>query len=183
MTRRKVRLTLDAPEGPEEVFVSTASDGSGVSVVWREITSTAELARLPDGRLSVVFDDGRQICARTAIAEDAVALSTARGTFRVPIADPRRHRPGSQDERPETGREEVFALMPGRVLEVSVREGDLVESGAVLLVLEAMKMQNEIRASRVGRVSRVAVVAGQALERGAMMVVLDEPEPAATAAS
>jgi biotin carboxyl carrier protein len=46
----------------------------------------------------------------------------------------------------------------------------------VLLVLEAMKMQNEIRASRAGRVVKVAVVPKQAVDGGVLMVVLDEPE-------
>jgi biotin carboxyl carrier protein len=178
MTRRRIRLRLDAAEGPEDLLVMTASDASAgaYSVAWRGTTTMAELVALPDGRLSVLFDDGRQLCSRVAASDENVVLSTPRGTVHVPIADPRRHRPGSQDVRPETGREEVRALMPGRVLEVSVREGDLVPAGAVLLVLEAMKMQNEIRASRAGRVVQVAVTAKQAVDGGALMVILDEPE-------
>jgi len=174
LTRRKIRLALDAPGGAEELIVATASDGRTFTVEWRGSTSTAEVASLPDGRLSVVFDDGRQLCARTKPSEGAVSVSAARGSLRVPIADPRRHRAGSQDAGVETGREEVRALMPGRVLEVSVEEGDVIEAGVVLLVLEAMKMQNEIRASRAGRVARVAVAAGQSVDGGALMIVLEE---------
>jgi biotin carboxyl carrier protein len=68
--------------------------------------------------------------------------------------------------------------MPGRVVEVSVAPGDSVPPGGLLLVLEAMKMQNEIRSARGGRVARVEVVAGRPVEGGARLVVL-EPEPAA----
>jgi biotin carboxyl carrier protein len=174
--RRPIRLRLDAPDGHEDLIVSAASDGRTYSVVWRGATTKAELVPLPDGRLSVLFEDGRQLCSRVTASEGNVSLSTPRGVVHVPIADPRRHRPGSQDVRPETGREEVRALMPGRVLEILVREGDLVPEGAVLLVLEAMKMQNEIRASRAGRVVKVAVVSKQAVDGGTLMVILDDPE-------
>jgi biotin carboxyl carrier protein len=62
--------------------------------------------------------------------------------------------------------------MPGRVVEVSVAEGQTVAAGGILLVLEAMKMQNEIRASRGGVVARVAVAAGQAVDRGALLAAI-----------
>ncbi len=68
------------------------------------------------------------------------------------------------------GMEEVRALMHGRILEVRVAPGERVEAGALLLVLEAMKMQNEIRSSRAGEVERVEVAAGQTVEGGAFMM-------------
>jgi glutaconyl-CoA decarboxylase len=55
-------------------------------------------------------------------------------------------------------------------VEVRVAPADRVEAGELLLVLEAMKMQNEIRASRPGAVERVEVEAGQTVEGGAFMV-------------
>jgi biotin carboxyl carrier protein len=62
--------------------------------------------------------------------------------------------------------------MPGRVVEVRVAEGDSVAAGQVLIVLEAMKMQNEIRAEGAGIVTRCAVSAGEAVDGGALMVVI-----------
>jgi len=56
---------------------------------------------------------------------------------------------------------------------VAVAEGDAVEPGAPLVVLEAMKMQNEIQADRAGTVRRVHVVAGQAVEGGDPLVELE----------
>ena len=63
--------------------------------------------------------------------------------------------------------------MPGRVVEVRVQAGDRVEAGQPLVVLEAMKMQNEIQAERAGTVSRVFVGAGQAVEGGDPLVEVD----------
>ena len=71
---------------------------------------------------------------------------------------------------------EVRAIIPGRIVSVDVAMGDNVEIGGHLLVLEAMKMQNELRAPHAGVVVRVAVTAGLTVERGDLLLVL-EPHP------
>ena len=63
--------------------------------------------------------------------------------------------------------------MPGRVVEVRVQPGDRVEAGQPMIVLEAMKMQNEIQAERAGTVSRVFVTAGEAVEGGDPLVEVE----------
>jgi 3-methylcrotonyl-CoA carboxylase alpha subunit len=67
---------------------------------------------------------------------------------------------------------EVRAIIPGRVVAVSVAEGDAVEAGQQLLVIEAMKMQNELRSPRAGVVERIAAGVGQAVDLGAVLLVL-----------
>jgi biotin carboxyl carrier protein len=67
----------------------------------------------------------------------------------------------------------VAAPMPGRVLRVQVSPGDEVAAGQGLVVVEAMKMENELRATRAGRVLEVVVSEGQAVETGALLVVLE----------
>jgi len=71
-----------------------------------------------------------------------------------------------------TGDQVIKAPMPGLVLRLEVEEGQEVTHGMGLVVLEAMKMENEIRASVAGRVRKVHVVAGQAVEKGAVMLVI-----------
>ena len=66
----------------------------------------------------------------------------------------------------------VSAPMPGKVLEVKCKAGDAVKSGDVLLILEAMKMQNEIMAPADGTVSDVRVSAGSTVNTGDVMVVM-----------
>jgi biotin carboxyl carrier protein len=66
----------------------------------------------------------------------------------------------------------VPAAMPGRVLRVIVAPGDAVTAGQPLLVLEAMKMENEVKAPRDGTVDSVAVTAGQAVSAGDVLVKL-----------
>jgi biotin carboxyl carrier protein len=68
---------------------------------------------------------------------------------------------------------ELRAIIPGRVVSVDVAIGDSVEAGGRLLVVEAMKMQNELRSPRGGTVARVAVGPGQTVERGDVLLVLE----------
>ena len=77
-----------------------------------------------------------------------------------------------REETAHRGPTEVRAIIPGRVITVSVVPGDAVVAGQQLLMVEAMKMQNELRAPRDGEVSRVAVGTGQTIEVGDLLLVL-----------
>ena len=71
------------------------------------------------------------------------------------------------------GPEAIDSVMPGKVVRVLVAPGDEVRAGQGLVVVEAMKMENEIGAPRAGRVRSVDVSPGQTVETGARLVVLD----------
>ncbi len=71
----------------------------------------------------------------------------------------------------------VKAPMPGLVVRVEVSEGQVVEVGEGLVVVEAMKMENELRASSRGVVEHIHVSAGQRVEKGAPLVTIKVPEP------
>ena len=70
------------------------------------------------------------------------------------------------------GAQTVAAPMPGKVLSINVKAGDAVKRGDVVLILEAMKMQNEIMAPADGTVSDVRVSVGQTVSTGDAMVIL-----------
>ena len=67
---------------------------------------------------------------------------------------------------------EIRAIIPGRIVSVAVAPGDAVEAGETLLAVEAMKMQNELRAPRAGTVTRVPAGAGTTVDVGDVLVVL-----------
>lgn len=77
----------------------------------------------------------------------------------------------SEGARP-TGPAPLVAPMPGMIVRVNVHVGDSVQSGAPVVVMEAMKMENELRAQSAGTVSAVRVQAGAAVEKGAILVEL-----------
>ena len=172
MTRH--RFVYRGPAGPEDVLVER--DGGRCVVSRGGRAEAGEVTTLADGRLSLLLEDGRQLCGRVRPAGEGAVEVSSRGTrreiaFADPLHDRIAHAPnGAGDESRE---EEIRALMPGRVLEVSVAAGDAVEAGALLLVLEAMKMQNEIRAPRSGTLTRVEARAGMTVDGGALLATID----------
>lgn len=71
------------------------------------------------------------------------------------------------------GPAEIRAMMPGKIAAVKVKKGDTVTEGQGVVVLEAMKMENEMAAPKAGTVTDVRVTAGQSVESGAVMVVIE----------
>ncbi|HSH09984.1 MAG TPA: biotin/lipoyl-containing protein [Oceanipulchritudo sp.] len=67
----------------------------------------------------------------------------------------------------------VLANLPGQIVAILVREGDLVEAGAPLVILDAMKMENEIMAPKAGRINRIAVTKNQILAKGDLILEID----------
>ena len=77
--------------------------------------------------------------------------------FSVAVRDPRewqRKRGGSVASE---GRQQVLAPMPGKIVRVLVKAGDTIEAGQGILVVEAMKMQNEVRSPKAGKIERMLV--------------------------
>lgn len=72
-----------------------------------------------------------------------------------------------------TGPQHVTAPMPGKVVRLLVAPGDVVAPRQGLVVIEAMKMENELRAARAGRVRAVRVTEGQSVESGALLVLVE----------
>ena len=77
-----------------------------------------------------------------------------------------------REEAGHSGPTEVHAIIPGVVVSVSVAPGDQVVAGQQLLAVEAMKMQNELRAPRDGTIERVAVAPGRTIEVGDLLLVI-----------
>jgi len=72
-----------------------------------------------------------------------------------------------------TGPKPLVAPMPGLIVRVLVSAGDEVQAGQGLIVMEAMKMENELRSNGAGRVKRIVVTPGAAVEKGATLVELE----------
>ena len=72
-----------------------------------------------------------------------------------------------------TGPAPVRAPMPGLIVRVNVKVGDVVEAGQGVVVMEAMKMENELRAIAPGRVKSIEVGPGATVEKGSLLVALE----------
>ncbi len=92
--------------------------------------------------------------------------------FAVEVRDPRslRGRTRTGDDR---GPKKIVAPMPGKVVRLLVRDGDEVEQGAGVAVVEAMKMQNEIKSPKKGTVQKILVSEGAAVNAGDVLAIVE----------
>jgi len=146
-----------------------------VAVGDREIK--VDLAKLPDVRevepgVYSVLQDGRSLVFRVAPINGAVLVDVEGREYKIEARDPRaggRHGRHTIGE----GRQNICAAMPGKVVRVLVAEGDAVTPGHGLAVVEAMKMQNEVKAPREGKVVAVRVKPGETVTAGAVLVTIE----------
>jgi len=128
----------------------------------------ADVTLLANEALSLIVE-GRQY--RCVLDGDAIVIAGRRYEFAV--EDPRALAGRAGAGEGGSGPRAVKAPMPGRVVRVLVAEGDQVEAMQGVVVIEAMKMQNELKVPRAGRVSKVAVLADTTVEAGQILVVIE----------
>jgi biotin carboxyl carrier protein len=119
-----------------------------------------------------VLLDGASYEIRLVETLQGLSAEVGRRRFAVEVRDPRDTGRGARASI-GSGRQKIAAPMPGKVVRVLVKVGDLVDAGQGLVVVEAMKMQNEMKASRPGRVIEVRAGAGETVGAGDTLVVLE----------
>ena len=166
-------MELIVRRGEREEKVRVRRDGDHYEVTVGERTWTVDAKTARGGLRSLRIDGAHHEVAVSTRGED-YWISTRDGGGPVSVTDPLTHlasqtRAGSGAKR----RQKVTAYMPGRVVEILVEEGQEVTAGQGVVVLEAMKMQNEIRAEHDGKVTRIHVQPGQAVEGGDPLFEMD----------
>ena len=95
-------------------------------------------------------------------------------SYHINLVDERRVRVGgNQGGTQLQGRQHVSVPMPGKVIAVLVTEGDQVEKGQGLIIVEAMKMENEVHCPIAGEIKEIKVKAGDTVEGGAVLVIVE----------
>jgi biotin carboxyl carrier protein len=143
-------------------------DGRPVEIDPQNLESVKEVE---PGVYSVLVE-GRSFEVRAVSMPDGLHVHVGGRQFSVEVRDPR---DASRLSRAATGsgRQNISTPMPGKVVRMLVNEGDAVDAGQGLVVVEAMKMQNEIRASRAGHVVEARVHDGETVGAGDTLVVLE----------
>jgi len=90
--------------------------------------------------------------------------------YHAEVIDPRSWRGRRHGALEAEGRQQIAAPMPGKVVRLLVKAGDAVEAGQGLLVVEAMKMQNEIRSPKSGKIEKLFATEGQAVNAGEVLL-------------
>lgn len=131
-------------------------------------------ARPTDLGLSLLFDEGGRSVDAAATPHNGGEWLVQLPHVDVPVVvDRQRHARGGPRTAGGAGQQRVNAPMPGRVLRVLVKVGDEVAHRQGLVVVEAMKMENELTAPKAGTVIEVAVTEGTSVEAGRLLVVIE----------
>lgn len=127
------------------------------------------------GSLFSVITENKSLEAVIDDDEDRIAVMMGGRLFETQVLDERAilmmQRRGAQ----ETGSGEVHAPMPGLIVEVAVQPDQPVEIGDTLIILESMKMQNELKSPIAGVVRSVQVTAGQAVDKNQLLAEISAP--------
>jgi biotin carboxyl carrier protein len=145
--------------------------------VWAEIDGRLyELeAHEPEAGVYLLKHDGGVYECRVegGAARGAGAVHVRDSVYEVTLIDPKRLRGARGAGAEASGRAQVVASMPGKVVRVLVAEGASVEAGDGLVVVEAMKMQNELKSPKSGTVVELRAEAGATVNAGDVLVVVE----------
>ena len=162
-------MKLIARRDGEETPIEVERHGSGYRVKLGDRWIIADLVDAGPFTRSLRLEDGTQYALVHHRDGNLHTVSLGGATIHVEITDPLAlKRKGREDESAAGG--VVKALMPGRIVRVLVAVGDTVRKGAGLLILEAMKMENEIQSPADGVVDAILVEVGQTVESGSDLV-------------
>ena len=153
--------------GREGDVVRARIDGVEVTAEVEALADGSTMVRVADSRLRVLGARTRKsiLVAAGPATFEFVAIEGRAGAIRHGLAAP-----------------EVTAPMPGKVLKILVAEGESVEHGQALVVIEAMKMETTLYAESAAVVKKIHVAAGAMVDHGAVMVEFS-PSPGAPSAS
>jgi biotin carboxyl carrier protein len=166
------------------------------AVVIDGAATEVEIAALPGGRFRVVIGGVAHEVDACLVAPDSLSLivDSKSADFALQpngpvwelhgkehshylmVPDPRKKLGGRPGSGAAGGPVTVRAAMPGKIVQVEVMEGDHVAAGTGLLIIEAMKMENEIRSEGPGVVKAVRVKPGMAVERDAVLIEIGPAE-------
>ncbi len=141
----RYRVTIGEKTLELDLVRTSASD---LSVLVDGVSHDLSLEKTADGYAVMVRGDRFDVEVKDAVKGEALGKVAHKGPLKL------------------------TAPMPGKIVKVLVKEGDAVEAGRGVLVMEAMKMENELKASKGGTVQEIKVKEGQAVEMGALLLVI-----------
>lgn len=158
----------DSASGPSWNIQCSGANAKTIALGQVRVTLT-------DSRVEVFTADGARVSypILSQSSDGTLVVATPLGNLRFVVT---RGEPLGGAAGKRAGAKVVKSSMPGKVLKVFCKQGDVVEAGTPLFIIEAMKMENEIRATQSGRVEHVSVAVGQKVETGEVLVKFEAGE-------
>jgi len=162
----KFEVHLDSVGGKTKHIVDLEKEGSSYRVSLDGQPVDADVILAAPNAVSVILNGAAFEIHIAPSLDGTCKLQTGAHEFQADVRDPRAWRGRKQGALEAEGRQQIVAPMPGKVIRLLVKVGDEVEAGQGLMVVEAMKMQNEIRSPKKGRVERLQAKEGQPVNAG-----------------
>lgn len=153
-----------------KVELSRAGQGWRCRLDGRELP--LDVTSVQKGVLSILVD-GKSYEVRQESTPTETNIVVGHERFGAVVRDPRSLRSRRSSGDAEAGLQKVVAPMPGKVVRILAPEGTAVEAGQGVLVIEAMKMQNEMKSPKKGTVKKINAVEGAAVEAGQVLAEIE----------
>jgi len=150
-------------------------DGEGVHIDGEDVAARVDDVEGTPVRMVTIGDEVHRVVVRRGASRGVYTLWLDGHRFDVEALDERARtiRELSGTAAGPSGPAPLKAPMPGLIVRINVQAGDAVQAGQGLVVMEAMKMENELRATAAGKVKAVVVSPGTAVEKGALLIELE----------
>ncbi|CAN5553285.1 acetyl-CoA carboxylase biotin carboxyl carrier protein subunit [soil metagenome] len=166
-----MKLHADISGTKHEVEINRTDDSVHAVVDGREYTLDVSQ---PEPGLYVLRDGSKMSVAFVSNLADGTSQVSINGhTIDVKLTDPKRLRGSSVDAEHADGAAEIKTAMPGKVVRILVAQGDAVQKGDGIIVVEAMKMQNEMKSPKDGIISEIRVAESDTVGAGDTLVVIE----------
>lgn len=157
-------------KGEQEYNFEIEPDNSGYLVKLGKTTHQFKVIYQSQTHWTLLVDDSQVLQVDALFKQDNCQLNIRNIPYHLEVFDPKRRMVSQADSAGSGGL--IQAPMPGKIVEVLVESGTQVEKGQPLVVIEAMKMQNELPAPLTGVVQEVTVKAGDAVEADQKLVMV-----------
>ncbi len=169
--RYQVQLASSS-SGENNRAVELERDATGWRVTLDGRPVAVNAVEIAANTISILLDGQSFEINVTLSPRGKLKLQTGSHEFTAEVIDPRAWSGRHNSNVEAQGRQQVVAPMPGKVVRILVKAGDRVEAGQGLLVVEAMKMQNEIRSPKSGTVEHVLAREGQPVNAGEALCIV-----------
>jgi biotin carboxyl carrier protein len=165
----KFEVQLSGPSGNKHRTVELERDADRWKITLDGQPIDADAVEIGPDTISLLLEGHSYEVSLVPLPNGQLKLQTGLQEFTAEVADPRAWRGRKHGVLELEGRQQIVAPMPGKVVRVLVKAGDKVEAGQGLFVVEAMKMQNEIRSPKSGVIERLQVKEGQPVNAGEVL--------------
>jgi biotin carboxyl carrier protein len=158
-------------------YEATTQQGANTFTFTSDELNEMDIELLPDGRIHLLLAGKSYLCAVEELETSAKKLRVEVNGKRIEVEvkdelDLLIRSMGMRTTEKKASKN-IMAPMPGLILQLRAKSGDEVETGSEILILEAMKMENVLKANGSGTVKEILVQAGQTVEKGQLLAIIE----------